>query len=45
MSAYTINVSSRMIGDFRTLAYEERLDKCGLTKLDKRRRRGDLIET
>ena len=32
-----------MIRDFRTLTYEDRLEKCGLTKLDKRRHRGRLI--
>jgi len=36
--------ATRMIRDFRTLTHEERLAKCGLMKLDKRRRGGDLIE-
>src|SRR6218665_1751887 len=37
--------ATRMIRGYRTLTYEERLERCGLTTLEKRRRRGDLIET
>src|SRR6218665_3899165 len=37
--------ATRMIRGYRTLTYEERLERCGLTTLDKRRRRVDLIET
>ena len=37
--------ATRLIRDYRTMTYEERLERCGLTTLDKRRRRGDLIET
>ena len=37
--------ATRMIKGFGTLTYEERLEKCGLTSLEKRRCRGDLIET
>ena len=37
--------ATRMIRGYRTLTYEERLERCGLTTLDKRRCRGDLIET
>src|SRR6218665_1384238 len=37
--------ATRTIRDFIILTHEERLDKRGLTKLDKRRRRGDLIDT
>ena len=37
--------ATRMIRGYRTLKYEERLERCGLTTLDKRRCRGDLIET
>src|SRR6218665_3714774 len=37
--------ATRMIRGYRTLTYEERLERCGLTTLDKRRSRGDLIET
>src|SRR6218665_834023 len=37
--------ATRMIRGYRTLTYEERLERCGLTTLDKRRHRGDLIKT
>ena len=37
--------ATRMIRGFGALTYEERLERCGLTTLDKRRCRGDLIET
>ena len=33
-----------MIQGFKYLSYEERLIKCGLTTMEKRRNRGDLIE-
>lgn len=33
-----------MIGGFRTFTYEQRLEKWRLTKRDKIRRRGDVIE-
>jgi len=36
--------ATRMIRDFRTLTNEEILEKFGLSKLDKRRRRRDIIE-
>ena len=34
-----------MIKGYQRLPYEERLTRCGLTTLEKRRERGDLIET
>ena len=37
--------ATKMIKGFRSLSYDERLSKCGLTTLEKRRCRGDLIET
>src|SRR6218665_1816295 len=37
--------ATRNIRGYRTLKYEERLERCGLTTLNKRKRRGDLIET
>jgi len=37
--------ATKMIKGYGTLTYEERLIKCGLTTLEKRRCRGDLIET
>lgn len=37
--------ATRMINECRRLSYEERLEVCGLTTLEKRRERGDLIET
>src|SRR6218665_3850591 len=36
--------ATRMIRYYRTLMYKKRLERCGLTTLDKRRHRGDLIE-
>ena len=36
--------ATRIIRDFRTLTNEEILEKFGLSKLDKRRRRRDIIE-
>ena len=36
--------SHKMIQGYTHLSYEERLIRCGLTKLEKRRRKGDLIE-
>ena len=37
--------ATKMIKGFGNLAYEERLRRCKLTTLEKRRNRGDLIET
>ena len=37
--------ATKMIKGFGNLAYEERLWRCKLTTLEKRRERGDLIET
>ena len=37
--------ATRMIKGFQSLSYEERLNRCGMTTLEKRRTRGDLIET
>jgi len=37
--------ATKMIKGFGNLAYEERLRRCKLTTLEKRRDRGDLIET
>src|SRR6218665_2258864 len=36
--------SHKMIQGYKDLSYEERLIRCGLTTLEKRRSRGDLIE-
>src|ERR1043165_485799 len=36
---------TKMIKGFGNLEYEERLNRCKLTTLEKRRERGDLIET
>src|SRR6218665_900382 len=36
--------ATKMIQGYKDLSYEERLIRCGLTKLEKRRSRGDLIE-
>src|SRR6218665_3092253 len=36
--------ATKMIQGFKYLSYEERLIRCGLTTLEKRRSRGDLIE-
>src|SRR6218665_2443544 len=36
--------TTKMIQDYKDLSYEERLIRCGLTTLEKRRSRGDLIE-
>src|SRR6218665_2906319 len=36
--------ATKMIQGFKCLSYEERLIRCGLTTLEKRRSRGDLIE-
>ena len=33
-----------MIWGYKDLGYEERLKRCGLTTLERRRSRGDLIE-
>jgi len=35
----------KMIKGYKVLSYKERLIRCGLTTLEKRRSRGDLIET
>ena len=35
----------KIIQGYTDLNYEERLKRCGLTTLEKRRSRGDLIET
>ena len=37
--------ATQMIKVHQRLTYEERLKRCGLTTLEKRRVRGDLIET
>jgi hypothetical protein len=37
--------ATKMIKSFQRLSYEERLKLCGLTTLERRRVRGDLIET
>jgi len=37
--------ATRMVEGFRKLDYEERLQRLGLTTLEQRRKRGDLIET
>src|SRR6218665_2572831 len=37
--------ATKMIQGYKDLSYEERLIRCGLTTLEKRRSRGDLIET
>ena len=37
--------ATKMIKGLRELSYEERLERCRLTTLEKRRVRGDLIET
>src|SRR6218665_1519690 len=36
--------ATKMIQGYRDLSYEERLIRCGLTTLEERRSRGDLIE-
>src|SRR6218665_2320780 len=36
--------ATKMIQGYKYLSYEERLIRCGLTTLEKRRSRGDLIE-
>src|SRR6218665_1618295 len=36
--------ATKMIQGYKYLGYEERLIRCGLTTLEKRRSRGDLIE-
>ena len=36
--------AKKMIQGYKDLIYEERLIRCGLTMLEKRRSRGDLIE-
>src|SRR6218665_2586076 len=36
--------ATKMIQGYKYLSYEERLIRCGLTTLEKRRTRGDLIE-
>jgi len=36
--------ATEMIQGYKDLGYEERLIRCGLTTLKKRRSRGDLIE-
>ena len=36
--------ATKMSQDYKDLSYEERLIRCGLTTLEKRRSRGDLIE-
>jgi len=33
-----------MIQGYKDLSYDERLKRCGLTTLEKRRSRGDLVE-
>ena len=37
--------ATKMIKGCQKLSYEDRLKRCGLTTLEKRRERGDLIET
>src|SRR6218665_1481495 len=37
--------ATKIIQGFKYLSYEERLIRCGQTTLEKRRSRGDLIET
>ena len=36
--------ATRMIWGYKDLRYEERLKRCGLTTLERRRSRGDLVE-
>jgi hypothetical protein len=36
--------ATKMIWGYKDLSYEERLERCGLTTLERRRSRGDLIE-
>src|SRR6218665_2908818 len=36
--------ATKVIQCYKYLSYEERLIRCGITKLEKRRSRGDLIE-
>jgi len=37
--------STKLVQGFKKLSYKQRLEKLGLTTLEKRRERGDLIET
>ena len=36
--------ATKMVIDLRTMSYEDRLETLGLTKLELRRKRGDLIQ-
>jgi hypothetical protein len=52
-TAETVNIkmekvqrrATRVIPELSGLSYDERLKECGLTSLEERRVRGDLIET